>query len=121
MTTVTTSHNYFQIILLCIVTVILCILLYFVNDKTDKTSNEIIKTQEEVQNIKKETDNFKIRYQTLKKINDSIFLLIDKQNIKIITYNKRITELENDEKNIKKVIGSIDDSTLYKLLSEIPY
>ena len=115
------SSNAFQIILLCVVTVILCILLYFINDKTDKTSDEIAKTTQEVENIKRETSNFKIRYQTLKKVNDSIFLLIDKQNIKIITYNKRISELENDEKDIKKLIGSIDDSTLYKLLSETPY
>ena len=116
-----TNHNYLQIILLCIVTVILCILLYFINDKTDKNSHEVAKTSEEVENIKKETSQFKIRYQTLKKVNDSIFLLIDKQNIKIITYNRRIAQLENDEKDIKKVIGSIDDSTLYKLLSEVPF
>lgn len=116
-----TSHNIIQIVLLIVVTIILSVLLYFVNDKTDKTSDEITKTYQEVQNIKKETDNFKIRYQTLRKVNDSIFLLIDKQNIKIITYNKRITELENDEKDVKKVIGSISDSTLYKLLSETPY
>jgi len=115
------SHNVIQIVLLSIVTIILSVLLYLVNDKTDKTSNEIAKAAQEVENIKKETNNFKIRYQTLKKVNDSIFLLIDKQNIKIITYNKRISELENDENNIKKVIGNIDDSTLYKLLSEVPY
>jgi chromosome segregation ATPase len=115
------SSNTFQIILLCVVTVILCILLYFINDKTDKTSDEIAKTTQEVENIKRETNNFKVRYQTLKRVNDSIFLLIDKQNIKIITYSKKISELENDEKNIKKIIGSIDDSTLYKLLSETPY
>jgi hypothetical protein len=115
------SGNTFQIILLCVVTVILCILLYFINDKTDKTSDELSRTSQEVENIKKETNEFKIRYQTLKKVNDSIFLLIDKQNIKIITYNRRITELENDEKDVKKVIGSISDSTLYKLLSETPY
>ena len=117
----TNNSNTYQVILLCIVTVILCILLYFINDKTDKTSDEIAKTSQEVENIKKETNEFKIRYQTLKKVNDSIFLLIDKQNIKIITYNRRITELENDEKDVKKVIGSISDSTLYKLLSETPY
>ena len=115
------NSNTFQIILLCVVTVILCILLYFINDKTDKTSDEIAKTTQEVENIKKETNEFKIRYQTLKRVNDSIFLLIDKQNIKIITYNRRISELENDEKDIKKVIGNISDSTLYKLLSETPY
>jgi hypothetical protein len=117
----TNNSNTYQVILLCIVTVILCILLYFINDKTDKTSDEIAKTSQEVENIKKETNEFKIRYQTLKKVNDSIFLLIDKQNIKIITYNKRISELENDEKDVKKLIGSISDSTLYKLLSETPY
>jgi chromosome segregation ATPase len=116
-----TNHNVIQIVLLSIVTIILSVLLYLVNDKTDKTSDEIAKAAQEVENIKKETNNFKVRYQTLKKVNDSIFLLIDKQNIKIITYNRRITELENDEKDIKKVIGSIDDSTLYKLLSEVPY
>ena len=115
------SGNTFQIILLCVVTVILCILLYFINDKTDKTSDEIAKATQEFENIKRETNDFKIRYQTLKKVNDSIFLLIDKQNIKIITYNKRISELENDEKDVKKLIGSIDDSTLYRLLSETPY
>lgn len=116
-----TNNNYLQIILLCIVTVILCVLLYFVNDKTDKTSDEVAKTSEEVENIKKETKDFRIRYQTLKKVNDSIFLLIDKQNIKIITYNRRIAQLEKNEEDIKKVVGSIDDSTLYKLLSEVPY
>ena len=117
----TNNSNTYQVILLCIVTVILSILLYLINDKTDKTSNEIAKTSQEVENIKRETNQFKIRYQTLKRVNDSIFLLIDKQNIKIITYNKRISELENDEKDVKKVIGSISDSTLYKLLSETPY
>lgn len=115
------SSNGLQIILLCIVTVILSILLYFVNDKTDKNTDDVIKTYQEVENIKKETNQFKIKYQTLKKVNDSIFLLIDKQNIKIITYNRRISELENDEKDVKKIVASINDSTLYKLLSETAY
>jgi len=113
--------NGLQIVLLFIVTVILSIFIYLINEKTDKTTENIIITNQEVENIKKETKEFKIRYQTLKKINDSIFLLIDKQNIKIITYNRRISELENDEKDVKKVIGSISDSTLYRLLSETPY
>jgi hypothetical protein len=113
--------NGLQIVLLFIVTVILSIFIYLINEKTDKTTENIIITNQEVENIKKETKEFKIRYQTLKKINDSIFLLIDKQNIKIITYNRRISELENDEKDVKKVIGSISDSTLYKLLSETIY
>lgn len=115
------SGNSLQIILLCVVTVILSILLYFVNDKTDKNTDDVIKAYQEVENIKKETNQFKIKYQTLKKVNDSIFLLIDKQNIKIITYNRRISELENDEKDVKKIVGSISDSTLYKLLSETAY
>lgn len=115
------NSNIIQIGLLLIVTIILSVLLYFVNDKTDKTSNEIIKTYQEVENIKKETNQFKVKYQTLKKVNDSIFLLIDKQNVKILTYSKKINELENDEKNVKNFINSIDDSTLYKLLSEINY
>ena len=115
------SPNTRIILLLLLVTSILSYFLYVINDKTDKTSDEIAKTTQEFENIKRETNNFKVRYQTLKKVNDSIFLLIDKQNIKIITYNKRISELENDEKDIKKLIGSIDDSTLYRLLSETPY
>jgi DNA-binding Xre family transcriptional regulator len=113
--------NVLQIVLLFIVTIILSIFIYLINEKTDKTTEDIVITNQEVENIKKETKEFNIRYQTLKKINDSIFLLIDKQNIKIITYNRRISELENDEKDVKKVIGSISDSTLYKLLSETPY
>jgi hypothetical protein len=115
------SGNNFQIVLLLIVTIILSIFIYLINNKTNKTTEEIIKAHEEVQTIKKETSDFKIRYQTLKKINDSIFLLIDKQNIKIITYNKRIYELEQDEKEVKKIIGNIDDSTLYRILSETTY
>ena len=115
------NNNILQIVLLVIVTVILSILLYFINDKTDKNTDDVIKTSQEVENIKKETNDFKIRYQTLKKVNDSIFLLIDKQNIKIITYNRRIAQLEKNEEDIKKTIGSIDDSTLYKLLSEVAY
>jgi hypothetical protein len=43
------------------------------------------------------------------------------QNIKIIKYNKRIAELEKDEEDIKKLVGNINDSTLYKLLSELTY
>jgi mannitol-specific phosphotransferase system IIBC component len=117
----TNNSNNFQIVLLLIVTIILSIFIYLINDKTNKTTEDIIKAHQEVQNIKKETNDFKIRYQTLKKVNDSIFLLIDKQNIKIITYNKRIYELEQDEKDVKKIIGSIDDSTLYRILSETPY
>jgi hypothetical protein len=116
-----TNDNIIQIVLLSIVTIILSVLLYFVNDKTDKNTDDVVKTFQEVENIKKETSNFKIRYQTLKKVNDSIFLLIDKQNIKIIKYNKRIAELEKDEEDIKKLVGNINDSTLYKLLSELTY
>ncbi len=115
------NNNILQIVLLIIVTIILSVLLYFVNDKTDKNTDDVVKTSQEVENIKKETSDFKIRYQILKKVNDSIFLLIDKQNIKIITYNKRIAQLEKNEEDIKKIVGSIDDSTLYKLLSEVPY
>ncbi len=90
------NNNILQIVLLIIVTIILSVLLYFVNDKTDKNTDDVVKTSQEVENIKKETSDFKIRYQILKKVNDSIFLLIDKQNIKIITYNKRIAQLEKD-------------------------
>lgn len=115
------NHNTTQILLLFIVTAILSIFIYLINDKANKTTEDIVKAHQEVESIKKETNDFKIRYQTLKKINDSIFLLIDKQNIKIITYNKRIYELENDEKDIKKIIGNIDDSTLYRILSETSY
>ena len=32
-----------------------------------------------------------------------------------------IIKLENDEKNVKNFIHNIDDSTLYRLLSETPY
>ena len=116
-----TNDNIIQIVLLGIVTIILSVLLYFINGKTDKNTDDVVKTFQEVENIKKETSNFKIRYQTLKKVNDSIFLLIDKQNIKIIKYNKRIAELEKDEEDIKKLVGNINDSTLYKLLSELTY
>lgn len=115
------NSNTQPVIILSIVSIILFYLLFLLNNKTNKTSEEIIKTYQEVENIKKESNDFKLRYQTLKKVNDSIFLLIDKQNVKIITYNKRLKDLENDEQDIKKIIGSIDDSTLYKLLSETPY
>ena len=108
------SPNTRIIFLLLLVTSILSYFLYVINDKTEKYT-------EEVQTIKKESSDFKFKYQTLKKVNDSIFLLIDKQNIKIITYNKRISELENDEKKVKSIIDNIDDSTLYRLLSETPY
>lgn len=115
------NSNTQPIVILSIVSIILFYLLFLLNNKTDKASEQIVKTYQEVEDIKKESNNFKLRYQTLKKINDSIFLLIDKQNVKIITYNKRIKDLENDEQDIKKIIGSIDDSTLYKLLSETSY
>jgi hypothetical protein len=39
--------------------------------------------------------------------------LIDKQNIKIITYNRRITELENDEKDINEEL--LDITVQFKL------
>jgi len=115
------TSNTQPIVILCIVSMILFYLLYLLNNKANKTSEEIVKTYQEVENIKKESNDFKLKYQTIKKVNDSIFLLIDKQNVKIITYNKRLKDLEKDEQDIKKIIGSIDDSTLYKLLSETSY
>jgi predicted RND superfamily exporter protein len=102
------------ILLLLIVTAILSYFLYTINDKTNKNF-------EEVETIKKESSDFKVKYQTLKRINDSMFVLIDKQNVKIITFQKKLKDLENDEKNIKDIIGNIDDSTLYRLLSETSY
>jgi len=108
------SPNTRIILLLLIVTAILSYFLYMVNTKTNKNF-------EEVETIKKESSDFKVKYQTLKRINDSMFVLIDKQNVKIITFQKKLKDLENDEKNIKDIIGNIDDSTLYRLLSETSY
>ena len=102
------------IFLLLIVTGILSYFLYMVNNKTNKNL-------EEVETIKRESVDFKIKYTTLKRINDSMFVLIDKQNVKIITFQQKLKDLEKDEKNIKDIIGNIDDSTLYRLLSETPY
>ena len=102
------------IFLLLLVTSILSYFLYVINDKTEKYT-------EEVQTIKKESSDFKFKYQTLKRINDSMFILIDKQNVKIITFQQKLKDLENDEKKVKSIIDNIDDSTLYRLLSETPY
>lgn len=102
------------IFLLLIVTCILSYFLYVVNDKTDKNF-------EEVQTVKKESVDFKIKYQTLKRVNDSMFILIDKQNIKIITFQQKIKQLENEDKKFKNFISTIDDSTLYRILSETTY
>jgi predicted PurR-regulated permease PerM len=112
------NGNTLQIILLCIVTVVLSIFLYLLNDKTTETTNELTK---KVDDIKKESTDFKIKYRTLKRINDSMFVLIDNQNIKIITFQQKIKQLENDDKNFKKFISTIDDSTLYRILSETNY
>jgi Cft2 family RNA processing exonuclease len=108
------SPNTRIIFLLLIVTSILSYFLYIINDKTEKYT-------EEVQTIKKESSDFKFRYQTLKRINDSMFILIDKQNVKIITFQQKLKDLESDEKKVKSIIDNIDDSTLYRLLSETPY
>jgi predicted transcriptional regulator len=108
------SPNTRIILLLLIVTSILSYFLYIINNKTEKYT-------EEVQTIKKESSDFKFKYQTLKKINDSMFVLIDKQNVKIITFQQKLKDLENDEKKVKSIIDNIDDSTLYRLLSETPY
>jgi Cft2 family RNA processing exonuclease len=108
------SPNTRIIFLLLLVTSILSYFLYIINDKTEKYT-------EEVQTIKKESSDFKFRYQTLKRINDSMFILIDKQNVKIITFQQKLKDLENDEKKVKSIIDNIDDSTLYRLLSETPY
>jgi predicted PurR-regulated permease PerM len=112
------SGNTLQIILLCIVTVVLSIFLYLLNDKTTETTNELTR---KVEDIKKESTDFKIKYKTLKRVNDSMFVLIDNQNIKIITFQQKIKQLENDDKNFKKFISTIDDSTLYRILSETTY
>lgn len=109
-----TKYNLFIIILLLIVTAILSYFLYTINDKTEKFN-------EEVQVVKKESTDFKIKYKTLKKINDSIFVLIDNQNIKIITFQQKIKQLENEDKKFKNYISTIDDSTLYRILSETTY
>jgi len=108
------SPNTRIIFLLLLVTSILSYFLYIINDKTEKYT-------EEVQTIKKESSDFKFKYQTLKRINDSMFILIDKQNVKIITFQQKLKDLENDEKKVKSIIDNIDDSTLYRLLSETPY
>jgi hypothetical protein len=108
------SPNTRIIFLLLLVTSILSYFLYVINDKTEKYT-------EEVQTIKKESSDFKFKYQTLKRINDSMFILIDKQNVKIITFQQKLKDLENDEKKVKSIIDNIDDSTLYRLLSETPY
>lgn len=108
------SANTRIVFLLLIVTGILSYFLYIVNNKTEKYT-------EEVETIKKESVDFKIKYQTLKRVNDSMFILIDNQNIKIFTFQQKLKDLEKDEKNIKDVIRSIDDSTLYRLLSETAY
>jgi hypothetical protein len=108
------SPNTRIIFLLLLVTSILSYFLYIINDKTEKYT-------EEVQIIKKESSDFKFKYQTLKRVNDSMFILIDKQNVKIITFQQKLKDLENDEKKVKSIIDNIDDSTLYRLLSETPY
>jgi hypothetical protein len=108
------SPNTRIVFLLLLVTSILSYFLYIINDKTEKYT-------EEVQTIKKESSDFKFKYQTLKRINDSMFILIDKQNVKIITFQQKLKDLENDEKKVKSIIDNIDDSTLYRLLSETPY
>jgi len=108
------SPNTRIIFLLLLATSILSYFLYVINDKTEKYT-------EEVQTIKKESSDFKFKYQTLKRINDSMFILIDKQNVKIITFQQKLKDLENDEKKVKSIIDNIDDSTLYRLLSETPY
>ena len=108
------SPNTRIIFLLLLITSILSYFLYIINDKTEKYT-------EEVQIIKKESSDFKFKYQTLKRVNDSMFILIDKQNVKIITFQQKLKDLENDEKKVKSIIDNIDDSTLYRLLSETPY
>jgi hypothetical protein len=108
------SANTRIVFLLLIVTGILSYFLYVVNNKTEKYT-------EEVQTVKKESNSFKFKYQTLKRINDSMFILIDKQNIKIITFQEKIKQLENEDKKFKNYISTIDDSTLYRILSETTY
>ena len=108
------SANTRIVFLLLIVTAILSYFLYMVNNKTDKNL-------EEVETIRKESVDFKIKYQTLKRLNDSMFVLIDNQNIKIITFQQKIKQLENEDKKFKNYISTIDDSTLYRILSETTY
>jgi len=109
-----TKYNLFIIVLLLIVTGILSYFLYAINDKTEKFS-------EEVEIVKNESIDFKIKNQRLERLNDSMFVLIDNQNIKIITFQKKIKELENEDKKFKNYISTIDDSTLYRILSETTY
>lgn len=112
------KNNILQIVLLSIVTIVLCILLYMVNDKNNEKSDELTR---KVEDIKKESSDFKIKYQKLERINDSMFVLIDNQNIKIITFQQKIKQLENEDKKFKNFISTIDDSTLYRILSETNY
>ena len=109
-----TKYNLFIIILLLIVTGILSYFLYSINDKTEKFS-------EEVEIVKNESTDFKIKNQRLERLNDSMFVLIDNQNIKIITFQQKIKQLENEDKKFKNYISTIDDSTLYRILSETTY
>jgi peptidoglycan hydrolase CwlO-like protein len=112
------NSNVLQIVLLSIVTIVLSIFLYLLNNKTIETADELTR---KVDDIKKESSDFKIKYQTLKRVNDSMFVLIDNQNVKIITFQQKIKQLENDEKNFRNYISTIDDSTLYRILSETTY
>lgn len=112
------KNNALQIVLLLIVTIVLSVLLYLVNDKTNEKADELTK---KVEDIKKESSDFKIKYQTLQRINDSMFVLIDNQNVKIITFQQKIKQLENEDKKFKNYISTIDDSTLYRILSETTY
>jgi hypothetical protein len=109
-----TKHNSFIVFLLLIVTAILSYFLYVINDKTEKFS-------EEVEIVKNESTDFKIKNQRLERLNDSMFVLIDNQNIKIITFQQKIKQLENEDKKFKNFISTIDDSTLYRILSETTY
>jgi hypothetical protein len=109
-----TKYNLFIVVLLLIVTAILSYFLYEINDKTEKFSQE-------VEVVKNESSDFKFKYQTLKRVNDSMFVLIDNQNIKIITFQQKIKQLENEDKKFKNYISTIDDSTLYRILSETSY
>ena len=112
------NNNILQIVLLTIVTIVLSVFLYLVNDKTNEKADELTRR---VEDIKKESTDFKFKYQTLKKVNDSMFVLIDNQNIKIITFQQKIKQLENEDKKFKTYISTIDDSTLYRILSETTY
>jgi hypothetical protein len=109
-----TKYNLFIVFLLLIVTAILSYFLYVINDKTEKFS-------EEVEIVKNESIDFKIKNQRLERLNDSMFVLIDNQNIKIITFQQKIKQLENEDKKFKNFISTIDDSTFYRVLSEITY